>query len=219
MERSVTALGWGSRLSEVWDVGVLVLGSDRRIEFANPRARALLGVDSDLELEQAWALIHGELAALFEQAVPGRSTPVEGFASAAPSPGKETLRIQLYVIEEEGCVGYLLLLQSADRAAAVDASMRHAARNRSLGPLYRDLAHDLKGALNVIAMNVELLSRAADTSTPKPDLAAKSANVVRRELSRLDRTLAIVLEGNLIERQAPKTFDLSALCHSPWLSW
>jgi len=213
VQRAVSPCGWAFRLSEVLDAGVVVLGQDRRIDFANRRARRLLDVGSDTELEQAWIRIQPELAPLFDRAVPGASSPVEGSVLTGPSPEAAALRIQMYVIDEDEYSGHLLLLQNADRADAIDASLRHATRNRNLGPLYRDHAHDLKGAMNVIAMNVELLARRNDGDSSQSDMTVRSA-VVRRELNRLDRTLDVVLNSHPVERESPQVYDLGLLCRS-----
>jgi signal transduction histidine kinase len=127
------------------------------------------------------------------------------------------LRVQIYVVEEQECVGYLLLLQDAARAAAIDRSLRNAARHRSLTSLSRDTAHDLKDVLNVIAMNVELLSRAAEngaTDAAHVRQANRCAEVIRRELRRLDRSLDVLLNGNLTERDAPQLINLTTICEA-----
>jgi len=191
-----------------------VLGQDRRIDFANRRARRLLDVGSDTELEQAWIGIQPELAPLFDRAVPGASSPVEGSVLTGPSPETAALRIQMYVIGEDEYSGHLLLLQNADRADAIDASLRHATRNRNLGPLYRDHAHDLKGAMNLIAMNVELLARRNDGGSSQSEMTVRSTVVVRRELNRLDRTLDLVLNSHPVEHESPQVYDLGLLCRS-----
>ena len=206
---------WATRLSDLWDVGLLVLGSDGGVDFANARARALLDASTDEQLDERWIDLKGQLAPALRD-VHAATASLEINASVTTSAGS-TLRVQVYLVEEDECIGYLLLLQHADRAAAVDRSLRHAARNRCLTSLSRDTAHSLKDVLNVIAMNVELLSRAADGGAADATQAKHSrryAEIVRRELRRIDRSLDGLLGRHTVEHDSPQTFDLKAVCEA-----
>jgi two-component system, NtrC family, sensor histidine kinase HydH len=85
---------------------------------------------------------------------------------------------------------------SESDAARAARTVRHAARDAAIGALARDAAHDLKGVLNIITMNVELLSRSAQdpaAHSMSPEQAQRSADVLRRKLQRLDRTVDLLL--------------------------
>jgi two-component system sensor histidine kinase HydH len=83
--------------------------------------------------------------------------------------------------------------------------------------LSRDTSHDLKDVLNVIAMNVELLSRVATLGAGGPTelrRADRSTDVIRRELKRLDRSLDALLDRDMIDHEASEVFDVKAVCES-----
>jgi signal transduction histidine kinase len=209
-----TQATWASRLSDIWDIGVIVLGSGEELDFANTRARTLLGVTSDDALAACCAQLVALVRPQLTRAVPGDAAPVEARVSTPADGADQDLLVQIYALEEDA-VGYLLLVQHAERAAAIEASLRHATSNRGLASLYRDTAHDLKGVLNVIAMNLELLSGVAlegRTASADHDLAARCTKVIRRELARLDRAIDVVLDRTMLDRATPERFDLRATC-------
>jgi signal transduction histidine kinase len=83
--------------------------------------------------------------------------------------------------------------------------------------LSRDIAHSLKDMLNVIVMYGELMAGAVENSAfPAAQIrhAARCADVIRRELRRLDRSLEVLLDSSMTERTAPQTFDVKAICES-----
>ena len=79
------------------------------------------------------------------------------------------------------------------RVSATDtlaSLMADASRQRSVSAVSRDLGHELKSVLNVVTLNLALLSRVASTGQPTRadlELAARSGDVMRRELKRLDQ--------------------------------
>lgn len=97
----------------------------------------------------------------------------------------------------------------------LNRSLFSAARDGSLMSLAEDTVHDARGVLNVIAMNVELLARAAEpegATWPQGMTATRSAEVVRRELRKLEQLLNVLLCVRMIERDAPESFDLVEVC-------
>jgi signal transduction histidine kinase len=213
--RRVSQEAWVSRLSTVWDVGLLVLGRDLEVDYANARARELLVAKSEADLERRWRQLRSRLGKALDESKEGR--PVEVTVNGQGGSRGHSLRLQIFAIEEEECVGHLLVLQPAERAAAIEAALRHAAHSRSLASLFRDLAHDLKGLLNVIAMNVEILSRLPESDADfshRPGVAAKSADAVRRELARLDRSLEVILDRDASGREKPGRFDVRHTCRA-----
>lgn len=207
---------WASKLSDVWDVGVAVLNPHGDIEFANARARALLSARTDDELAERWREATQQLEPARQRANAGQTVPVETTIRVEDHDvGPQLLRVHVYAVDQDDCAAHLVLLQHADRAAAIDASLRHASQNRGLASLYQDLAHDLKSVLNVIGLNLTLLSRAAAATTAAPpDLqrAVHCGDIMRRELKRLDHAIDLILDRSLIERDAPESFDLTVCC-------
>jgi len=207
---------WATRLSDVWDVGVVVLDPAGDVDFANARARSLLNAPDNGALAARWQDVACQFDPTRRGAVAGQLAPVEATVRVR---GKDAdthlLRAQIYVVEEDDCVAHLVLLQHADRAAAIEASLRHASQNRGLASLYQDLAHDLKSVLNVIGLNLALLSRAASPEGGAPadfQRAVRCGDIMRRELRRLDHAIDLILDRSLVERDAPQAFDLDACC-------
>ena len=210
--RSAAPNVWANRLSDVWDVGVVVLSPAGSVDFANARARGLLNAGADHDLEVRWREAARQLDPALRRAAAGQPAPVEAnLRIRGGDDESHLLRAQIHAIEEDDCAAHLVLLQHAGRAAAIDASLRHASQNRGLASLYQDLAHDLKSVLNVIGLNLALLSRAA---SPDGDLqrAVHCGDVMRRELRRLDHAIDLILDRSLVEREAPEAFDLDACC-------
>ncbi len=203
---------WATRLSDVWDVGVVVLDPSGTPEFANSRALALLEVQNEAGLETQWKAIESVLAEPLKQAEPGSLIPVEALLNVNDA----RLRVQIFVVEEENCVGHLLLVQHAERAALLETSLLHASHDRGLASLYRDIAHDLKTVLNVMSLNVTLLSQVTSGDQPSPDqmaIAARSGGTIQKELQRLDRFVALVLDRTPLDGEEVETFDLRDTCH------
>jgi signal transduction histidine kinase len=160
--------------------------------------------------------VRRQVEPLIRESPASSSSPAGGLVTSARATEPD-LRVQVYLIDEEDCLAYLVLLQELDRAAAIERSLRHAAHSRSILSLARDTSHDLKDVLNVISMNIELLSRITANASLSP-AQVKSTNrctdVVRRELHRLDEALDALLARDMIERPTPRTFDLKAICES-----
>ena len=100
--------------------------------------------------------------------------------------------IEAQHLEKEDGGGYLLFLEDAGRAGAIERSLRQAASHRCLMSLSRDTAHSLKDTLNAVLMYVELMAGAVKNGAlpvAQTRHATRCADVVRRELRRLDRSL------------------------------
>ncbi|HEV8394177.1 MAG TPA: HAMP domain-containing sensor histidine kinase [Vicinamibacterales bacterium] len=107
---------------------------------------------------------------------------------------------------------------SRPRASAADivaSLMADASRQRSVSAVSRDLGHEIKSVLNVVALNLALLSRVASTGQPTRadlELAARSGDVMRRELKRLDNYIDGILRAHGRDDEGWQRVDLSACC-------
>jgi two-component system, NtrC family, sensor histidine kinase HydH len=93
--------------------------------------------------------------------------------------------------------------------------MADAARHRGVAAVSRDLGHEIKSVLNVITLNLALLSRVASTGQPsRPDLelAARSGDVMRRELKRLDSYIDAILRAHASDDEGWQRIDLCGIC-------
>ncbi|HZI78762.1 MAG TPA: HAMP domain-containing sensor histidine kinase [Vicinamibacterales bacterium] len=93
--------------------------------------------------------------------------------------------------------------------------MADASRHRSIAAVSRDLGHEIKSVLNVITLNLALLSRVASTGQPSRadlELAARSGDVMRRELKRLDSYIDGILRVHARDDEGWQRVDLCGLC-------
>jgi signal transduction histidine kinase len=93
--------------------------------------------------------------------------------------------------------------------------MADASRHRSVSAISRDLGHEIKSVLNVVTLNLALLSRAASTGQPSRadlELAARSGDVMRRELKRLDSYVDAILRAHARDDEGWQRLDLGGCC-------
>jgi signal transduction histidine kinase len=183
------------------------------VDFATRGALALLGLRTDRELEARLPILLSDLRPQLERQT-AATTTVATMSGAEGGPERDLL-VHIHVAKGRGRSGRLLLIQPTHRGPVVEAVLRHAARDRALASLSRDAAHDLKGVLNLIVMNLQLLSRVAASGRLKPDevkLAARASDLMRRELARLDRSIDLVLDRTSLPQDAPQCLDLRATC-------
>jgi signal transduction histidine kinase len=196
-------------LSEAWQAGVVVLDSSGHPDFATRKACELLLVNDLDDLQAKWATLSGPIERIRARASATDGQPFEIFLEVQ---GTARLFCQLYAISEEDCVGHLLTVQSADRVARLERSLRQSTRHRGLVSLYRDMAHDIKGSLNALALNVEVLSRTGDVLDG--DARLRSAFSIRAEIDRLDRVMASLLDRSVLEGAAGRRVDVKTLVDS-----
>jgi signal transduction histidine kinase len=97
----------------------------------------------------------------------------------------------------------------------VSGVMADASRHRSIAGVSRDLGHELKSVLNVVTLNLALLSRVASTGQPTKaelDLAGRSSDVMRRELKRLDSYIDGILRAHARDDEGWQRVDLGGVC-------
>src|SRR5262245_4641857 len=149
---------WAERLAGAFGAGVLVLDEKDRIAFVNERANRLLGTTSASDLEQLWPRLQQRLPRLpapISASQPADAGIVLGLADGIDG---ADVRVRTLDLDGDESGGRLLIIEPADRAAALEATFRHATRDRGLASLFRHLSHDVKGLLNVLSMNLEILT-------------------------------------------------------------
>jgi signal transduction histidine kinase len=93
--------------------------------------------------------------------------------------------------------------------------MADASRHRAVAAVSRDLGHEIKSVLNVVTLNLALLSRVASTGQPTRadlELAARSGDVMRREIKRLDSYIDGILRAHARDDEGWMRVDLGAMC-------
>jgi signal transduction histidine kinase len=97
---------------------------------------------------------------------------------------------------------------------AVESSLRSASRDRSLTSLYRDLGHDIKGSLNALTLNAELLRQTvpADSGNQADaELQQRCVTALCSEMKRLGRSIGALLDKNVLEDDARRRVDVGRL--------
>ena len=106
--------------------------------------------------------------------------------------------------------------RAASTTEGLDVLMRDASRHRSVSAVSRDLGHDVKSVLNVLTLNLALLSRVASTGQPSRadlDLASRASEVMRREIKKLDNYIEGILRAHARDDEGWQRLDLCGCCH------
>ncbi len=214
-ERSSQAQRRINVLANFMDVGVLLLGPDTTLEFANTVARRLLSGTANGDLEPRWRdlkpVLDEALATWRAGAMPPRPVDID----VPTTGGLKRLRFELHRAGEDAREEYLVLVKDCDLLEAFETDLRLATQMRGLARIYGALAHELKAPLGAMALNIELLNDALklDDGTER-DLAERRrryATVLQSELARLNRSLIAVLDQTTSLGEAQKRFDLRDL--------
>jgi signal transduction histidine kinase len=203
------------RLVEALEFGVLILGRDQEIEYSNEAALLLLGISSIDELPARWKEVREGLdAQLSENSLRLADCPSLELDLADDPRHAHKLRLELFPIEEEENEGLIVLIRDRDMSEALETDLRLAARYRGLNSLFRATAHDLKAPFNAIMINLELLRESlmgTPTETPLRERQERYLNVLQSELSRLLRSLQVLLTQSMTASEQQQTFDLREL--------
>jgi len=206
------ASGWLDVVSRVMNVGMLLVGPAGRPEFANRLALDLLDCASDDELRRRWPELQRALQLEPVQTLSG-ARPKRITVDLPGQGGTRLLRLETHMLREPHCVGSLLLLRDRQAGDILETDLLLASRMRSLVHVYRVLAHDLKAPLNAMQLTLELLAD-ADSYDGAPDGRARRqrhVEVLREELSRLNRILQTMLDQKEPIDAVPHLFDLREL--------
>jgi len=196
-------------LSRVMNVGLLLVGSVGRLEFANTLALELLGCETEEELQQRWTdfrrLLQLDLGLVTTGLKPKRTT-----VNLPLNKGTRFLRLEIHTPQEEACTGCLVLLKDRQAGDSLETDLLLASRMRSLVHVYRVLAHDLKAPLNAMQLTLELLADSVgqDAGNAGGGRRQRHVEVLREELARLNRILQTMLDQKEPMDAVPHIFDL-----------
>jgi signal transduction histidine kinase len=198
------------------DVGVILVGPDRLLDFANPSAQRLLaGGDSD-ELERRWPDVAAALTAPFAATRTGSQTPQRFDLDLSVRGETHELRFEVARLEEDdGGDGYLVLVKDRGMITALENELGLAVQMRGLARFYTAFAHDLKAPLNAMVMNLELLKHSVpDEDEIEPERRERQLRyiaVLREELRRFDRQLHTLLSHAAAPSETLQQLDLRDL--------
>ncbi|HVS02067.1 MAG TPA: ATP-binding protein [Thermoanaerobaculia bacterium] len=203
-----------NRLAHLMDVGLLVLGPNRRLEFATHRARSLFAVPENADEEQ-WREALAPLEGILHEAEVGRQRDLQGDVEIPRAGRSRQIRYQIHLLDDDNHSGFLVQVRDREVLHAVETDLRLAAQLRVLTRVYRGVAHDLKAPINAMVLNLELLRRSlAEEAAPREDQQERQrrwVEVVERELQRLHRSLEVLLAQTAPATEVAERFDLRPL--------
>ncbi len=184
------------------DVGVLLLTADGTLKFANAVALEMFACNHPDELQQRWTALKRTTSSLGEAPQPGETELEISVPDGTPT---RVLCCNRYrFVEPGGGASELLLVTDRTQRDAFRTDLRLATQLRTLARLAGTLAHDLKGPLNAMVINLELLqdacadgnhtggSDAAEPRRPRGRTAGRSQRylaVLKSEISRINELL------------------------------
>lgn len=199
------------RLAGMMDVGLLLLTREREVDFASERARALLGLPRD-PAPADWRAALEPLESFLQNGAPDRQSGNQTELEVTRGGRTRRIRCQVYPLDEEGTAGHLVQLRDRELLHAIETDLRMAAQLRALTRVYRGVAHDLRAPLNAMVLNLELLRRSLDPTTPRrEDLEARQqkwVGVIEQEIQRLRRALDVLLAQTAPPSEKAEPFDL-----------
>ena len=146
----------------IMDLGVLLLTAEGGVDLANSVALKMLGCTRFEELQQHWEAL--------QRSTPSLGQPVEcGEVQLDRAGPSRTLpnalwwkRYQLGGPGGSAAKQQLILMAEGGQIEALHIDLRLATQLRTLARLARAFAHDIKGPLNAMVINLELLQDACN---------------------------------------------------------
>ena len=215
-ERSSQAQRRMNVLANFMDVGVLLLGPDRTLEFANATARDLLTGGAPARFEERWHALRDIFGTVPDPAL--RETSSAHADVEVPVDGRtRRLRLEFFRLDPEEQGGYLVLVKDRELLEAFETDLRLATQMRGLARAYGALAHELRAPLGAMEINLQLLSDALEKNSSADrtvrDCEKRYAHVLREELARLNRSLLAVLDQTTSLAETREPFDVCGLLH------
>lgn len=198
-------------LARTMDIGVLLIAGDGSVEFANDRTLTLLDCRSEDELATAWSRLRREIETQVGRGylqIPD-TEPID--IDIGEGTTANCLRAEIHQLDEDPCIGCLILLRDSRAIEQVHANLRHALRFRSLARLQATAAHDMKGPLNVLALHIEILRQRLRSGDLDATSGGESLAVMKDEILRLDRMIQHVLSRGRGAESAASRFDVNRL--------
>lgn len=202
VQRLARERGLFEDIFDILQEGVLVIGADGEIEYANASAHRLIGLNEQLQGETLWRLVPGLRssfgAALEDDA--GAALPVMAREFELAYPERRIVR--LYMVPFRGGVRgnerrYAVILSDITRDKASTEERIENERTSSILLLAAGVAHELGNPLNSLTIHLQLIERKLKKLKRSPDTeaVAESLAVCRGEVVRLDGIISHFLEA------------------------
>lgn len=205
---------WASTFSALLHVGFVLLGSDGQVDDATPAACELFGAGDPDDLRARWSAVHERLAPSLRETV---EAPQFVDISFELDGQNRRVRCEVHALTEDDCVGHLLLVQASERVVALERALHLASRYQTLASLYMTTAHDFKGSLNAMTLNIELLGRTLEPGASRAndaDVQRQCLQAIRQELGVLTLSVGSVLDESRLEEAQPSRCRMAAVLES-----
>ena len=193
--------------------GVLVIGDDGRIEYANSASQRLVGLGAEtLVGETLWRIVPGlrtSLEAAFDSDSPTPSVVTREFELTYPEP--RNLRLYMVPFRGEGKGRprrFAVILSDITRDKQTTEARIENERTSSIILLAAGVAHELGNPLNSLTIHLQLIERKLKKLKAAKDKEAESLadsiQVCQEEVRRLDGIIS-----NFLEAIRPRPPDLA----------
>lgn len=203
--------------------GVLVIGTDGRIEYANASAQRLIGLgDEDLSGQTLWRLVPGLRPslepALGADGVSALPVVAREFELTYPDPRTVRLYMVPFRVGGRGTPRrFVLILSDVTREKLTTEARIEDERTSSILLLAAGVAHELGNPLNSLTIHLQLMERRLKklkTGSAKEAAALEdSVTICQSEVRRLDGIITNFLEAirprppDLVETRLPEVLD------------
>ena len=195
--------------------GVLVIGPDGTIEYANGPVHRLIGLSgADLAGRILWRLVPGlrpSLGAAMDspESTSGQPAVTHEFELSYPEP--RTLRLYMVPFRGDGRGAprrFAVILADIPREKQAAGKRLENERTSSILFLAAGVAHELGNPLNSLTIHLQLIGRKLKKLKASPELASvsESISVCREEVQRLDGIVR-----NFLEAIQPRPPNLSEI--------
>jgi signal transduction histidine kinase len=198
-------------LLERLEQAVLLVDPNGRLMMAGRNVGALLGVDPDAlngrMLTDIFPVDSEIGRAIADMLNDGNASEHEAIASVMTPDGERMLSVAVEPLQRSPqlrAMGTMITLRDAETRGELAAELGIAGRLSALSQLTRGVAHEIKNPLNAITLHLEILRGKLDGSAPELE-------VIRKEISRLDRVVKTFLDFNRPVEPQMRRMDLSEL--------
>lgn len=185
-----------SVLSGLVEVGLAVVNPDGEIEFANERARDMLGCGHDLDLSACFPAVSDAVRKAIAQSETRRTMPGRSEVRFEIDGVVHDLSIEAHPIVEEACTGFLLLVKDEESMRRMAMDLGHAAQFRNARRLYRAVVEDLKQPISAVMLHADLVRGriAPGGQTDEVPAEARSLHVIKKQVQELSHALTLLAE-------------------------
>ncbi len=198
-------------LSELVEIGLVVMNPSGEMDFASGRARSLLGCGDDLSVDGCPREVQSTLAEIVHDVRSGAVRSSQKQIRFEANGKSHDLNLEGYPIDEGDCSGVLILVRDADIMRKMAQDLRLSAQLRNTRRLYQAVVHDLRQPISAIMVHLDLLRDRLDIEEQngaESNPALKSLTVIRNQVTDLSRTLTLMLEEIQPSERQERGFSL-----------